>query len=71
MKLVSITLFLCLVVSVVIAELSIDLGINNYEFEVSGGKKATESDTPSCTFSSPSYPPPPPSPLLLVPKMGT
>jgi hypothetical protein len=39
MKLVSVTLFLCLVVSAVIAELSIDLGIDNYEFEVSGGQE--------------------------------
>jgi len=54
MKLVSVT-FLCLVASVVIAELSIDLGINNYEFEVSEHKKASET---ICMFSSLSYPRP-------------
>jgi len=53
MKLVSVT-FLFLVASVVIAELSIDLGIDNYEFEVSGRKKASKT---ICTFSSLSYPP--------------
>jgi len=54
MKLASVT-FLCLVASVVIAELSIDLGINNYEFEVSEHKKASET---ICMFSSLSYPRP-------------
>ena len=54
MKLVYVT-FLCLVASVVIAELSIDLGINNYEFGVSGRKKASET---ICTFSSLSFPRP-------------
>ena len=52
MKLVSVT-FLFLVASVVIAELSIGLGINNYEFEVSGCKKASET---ICTFASLRYP---------------